>query len=460
MSDTPRTDAEAFMQQLTTDHVVDADFARALERELAEERQEHQATLSLAREARDEIERLKRMHSDAFHEAERWKEREAEARRSLSRGREVGASHRTPVAKGRWHLPRDGRQARRADGSRAHREQRRHAVGLGLRGQDPPLDAPPGGAEMTNAAMWECPECCFRFDAGHTNQNGGYSCPVCSESALRAYAVQLRSVLLDARDLLDQYDGYRYLVERINATVAKGSDDGEVRSPVVGGAQDTQAGGDSGGMPLSVGRSRPDQTATSSNALRHGQGPLGSTAAAPCNATAGTPVATPEERAHSEFETWPQGDPYPWIVREPSGQCWGPFATNEAASKWADDNKIDTCDFEDVMPPPNSRHQSCTKSVGSADGPVAAPLNNVGGSKHSVAADAGPVTGVHQVNREPVAWRFDARFPTCNSTLSQLFSDKAVAEAFLVEQERQYYRECTLTPLYEFVACNKQEPTP
>jgi hypothetical protein len=214
---------------------------------------------------------------------------------------------------------------------------------------------------MTNAAMWECPECCFRFDAGHTNQNGGYSCPVCSESALRAYAVQLRSVLLDARDLLDQYDGYRYLVERINATVAKGSDDGEVRSPVVGGAQDTQAGGDSGGMPLSVGRSRPDQTATSSNALRHGQGPLGSTAAAPCNATAGTPVATPEERAHSEFETWPQGDPYPWIVREPSGQCWGPFATNEAASKWADDNKIDTCDFEDVMPPPNSRHQSCTQ---------------------------------------------------------------------------------------------------
>jgi hypothetical protein len=41
----------------------------------------------------------------------------------------------------------------------------------------------------------------------------------------------------------------------------QGSDGEEVRSLVVGGAQVTQAGGDSGGMPLSVGRSRPDQTA-------------------------------------------------------------------------------------------------------------------------------------------------------------------------------------------------------
>lgn len=42
----------------------------------------------------------------------------------------------------------------------------------------------------------------------------------------------------------------------------QGSDGEEVRSLPVGGAQLTQAGGDSGGMPLSVGRSRPDQTAT------------------------------------------------------------------------------------------------------------------------------------------------------------------------------------------------------
>jgi hypothetical protein len=48
------------------------------------------------------------------------------------------------------------------------------------------------------------------------------------------------------------------------------SDGGMCARPVVGGAQLAQAGGDSGGMPLSVGRSRPDQTATFNGAPRCG----------------------------------------------------------------------------------------------------------------------------------------------------------------------------------------------
>jgi hypothetical protein len=45
-----------------------------------------------------------------------------------------------------------------------------------------------------------------------------------------------------------------------------------------------------------------------------------------------------------------QGDPYPWIVVA-NGQCWGLFATNEEAVAWATAAGLDTCDFEDVMPP-------------------------------------------------------------------------------------------------------------
>jgi hypothetical protein len=34
--------------------------------------------------------------------------------------------------------------------------------------------------------IWECPDCCFGFDAMHTDPGGGYSCPECEVGQLRA----------------------------------------------------------------------------------------------------------------------------------------------------------------------------------------------------------------------------------------------------------------------------------
>lgn len=70
--------------------------------------------------------------------------------------------------------------------------------------------------------------------------------------------------------------------------------------------------------------------------------------------------------AHPESSQWHSPEVYPWVVREPSGQLWGPFPTNKAAGDWAEKVKIDTCDFEDVMPP-YSENAQCPRS----DGPEA-----------------------------------------------------------------------------------------
>ena len=70
-----------------------------------------------------------------------------------------------------------------------------------------------------------------------------------------------------------------------------------------------------------------------------------------------------ESRAASErHQVWRSRDEYPWIVREPNGQCWGPFTSNEEAAEWAQRTLIETCDFEDVMPPPNMAHGASVTS--------------------------------------------------------------------------------------------------
>lgn len=61
-----------------------------------------------------------------------------------------------------------------------------------------------------------------------------------------------------------------------------------------------------------------------------------------------------ENLAEQQSKSWASEDPttrYPYIVQEASGQCWGPFSTNEAAAAWAEARGIDSCSFEDVMPP-------------------------------------------------------------------------------------------------------------
>lgn len=52
-------------------------------------------------------------------------------------------------------------------------------------------------------ALWECPDCCFAFDARHVNSTGeGHSCPNCAEVALTAKAVELERRLAIAREAL------------------------------------------------------------------------------------------------------------------------------------------------------------------------------------------------------------------------------------------------------------------
>lgn len=41
-------------------------------------------------------------------------------------------------------------------------------------------------ARERDAKFWECPECMFKFDAFHKNQDGTYSCPVCELAKLSA----------------------------------------------------------------------------------------------------------------------------------------------------------------------------------------------------------------------------------------------------------------------------------
>lgn len=50
--------------------------------------------------------------------------------------------------------------------------------------------------ERKQVALWECPDCCFAFDARHTNASGGgYSCPVCAEVELERRLAIARAAL-------------------------------------------------------------------------------------------------------------------------------------------------------------------------------------------------------------------------------------------------------------------------
>ena len=40
-------------------------------------------------------------------------------------------------------------------------------------------------AEVRRTLLWECPECAFGFDRMHTDEGGGYSCPVCELAEVR-----------------------------------------------------------------------------------------------------------------------------------------------------------------------------------------------------------------------------------------------------------------------------------
>jgi hypothetical protein len=52
------------------------------------------------------------------------------------------------------------------------------------------------------AKLYSCPECCFTFDASHTNEDGGgYSCPVCAELKLTALVERLEGALQRVRDM-------------------------------------------------------------------------------------------------------------------------------------------------------------------------------------------------------------------------------------------------------------------
>lgn len=40
-------------------------------------------------------------------------------------------------------------------------------------------------AEVRRSLLWECPDCAFGFDRMHTDEDGGYTCPVCEVAEVR-----------------------------------------------------------------------------------------------------------------------------------------------------------------------------------------------------------------------------------------------------------------------------------
>lgn len=51
--------------------------------------------------------------------------------------------------------------------------------------------------------LWECPDCCFAFDARHVNSTGeGHSCPNCAEAALTARVADLERRVKAMQDAL------------------------------------------------------------------------------------------------------------------------------------------------------------------------------------------------------------------------------------------------------------------
>lgn len=43
--------------------------------------------------------------------------------------------------------------------------------------------------------LWHCDNCGFGFDACHTNEDGGYTCPVCELAEMKALALEAVNLL-------------------------------------------------------------------------------------------------------------------------------------------------------------------------------------------------------------------------------------------------------------------------
>lgn len=56
-------------------------------------------------------------------------------------------------------------------------------------------------AERERVKVWSCPDCAFSFDAFHTDQDGGYSCPACAELRLSSEVATLTATVAGLREL-------------------------------------------------------------------------------------------------------------------------------------------------------------------------------------------------------------------------------------------------------------------
>lgn len=62
-------------------------------------------------------------------------------------------------------------------------------------------------AEVRRSLLWECPDCAFGFDRIHTDEDGGYSCPVCELAEVRErIAGDIEAAAPDEPDRFAFYD--------------------------------------------------------------------------------------------------------------------------------------------------------------------------------------------------------------------------------------------------------------
>lgn len=67
------------------------------------------------------------------------------------------------------------------------------------------------GLSAGSPRLWECPGCGFGFDAQHTDQDGGYSCPVCAKARLEKALAVCREALRAALEH-DRLRHFRYVL--------------------------------------------------------------------------------------------------------------------------------------------------------------------------------------------------------------------------------------------------------
>jgi len=60
--------------------------------------------------------------------------------------------------------------------------------------------------EQSTELCVSCPNCAFTFDSTHTDQDGGYSCPLCAEIHLEARLAEIEQDLIAERMLRDYSD--------------------------------------------------------------------------------------------------------------------------------------------------------------------------------------------------------------------------------------------------------------